>query len=380
MRVSTILFAILSARRRSLLTDRGVNPSDSVDVATVASFASFLCSATRDASRLSRRRSRRASRASATPAETGARDNELASSAASSRTESTRASARAATRFCRRASRALNTASSASSASRARARRSFRVGTSSPSRPCRSSCARANASSRRPFCRLLRRSRAPRAASSSYASSSTPRARPPSVARVPAAAVVNPPSATAVDGETPYATIVMMIANVAVLAMVSQRYERRRHADDRGDEAPTPFDAATSTSRSVVVGANAPPSPREGVARSAARSPDDISALGARPGTAQIGRASTTRARLRSNMARRWAIAPAVARHTSTRGRRRCRGATGAERDIGSAPRVRTSECARAWTARRVGARVNTLRYGARRWRRERIARAVDGR
>ena len=172
----------------------------------------------------------------------------------------------------------------------------------------------------------------------------------------------------------------MMIANVAVLAMVSQRYERRRHADDRGDEAPTPFDAATSTSRSVVVGANAPPSPREGVARSAARSPDDISALGARPGTAQIGRASTTRARLRSNMARRWAIAPAVARHTSTRGRRRCRGATGAERDIGSAPRVRTSECARAWTARRVGARVNTLRYGARRWRRERIARAVDGR
>ena len=323
MRVSTILFAILSARRRSVLTDRGVNPSDSVDVATVASFASFLCSATRDASRLSRRRSRRASRASATPAETGARDNELASSAASSRTESTRASARAATRFCRRASRALNTASSASSASRARARRSFRVGTSSPSRPCRSSCARANASSRRPFCRLLRRSRAPRAASSSYASSSTPRARPPSVARVPAAAVVNPPSATAVDGETPRATIVMMIANVAVLAMVSQRYERRRHADDRGDEAPTPFEPAASTSRSVVVRANAPPSSREGVARSAARSPEDISALGARPRTVRIGRASSTRARAALERGGRWAgDRGSGGRHTSTRGRR----------------------------------------------------------
>ena len=270
-RVSIILFAILSARRRSLLTDRGVNPSDAVDVdvATFASLASFLCSATRDASRVARRRSRRASRASATPAETGARDNELASSAASSRAESARASARAATR-CRR-----------------------------------------------------RVSRAPRAASSPRASSATSRARAPSVARVSAAAVVNPPSATAVDGETPRATIVMMIANVAVLAMVSQRYERRRHADDRGDEAPTPFEPAASTSRSVVVRANAPPSSREGVARSAARSPEDISALGARPRTVRIRRASSTRARAALERGGRWAgDRGSGGRHTSTRGRR----------------------------------------------------------
>ena len=65
--------------------------------------------------------------------------------------------------------------------------------------------------------------------------------------------------------------------------------------------------------------------------------------------------------------------------HVDARSTRRCRGATGAERDSGARCAFE-GECARAWTARRVGARVNTLRYGARRWRRERIARAVDGR